>query len=174
MNDLTIDTVIDVLANFATPIIGPCEQAQSNRVPMNKGPFCLLTPLFFKRLSTSRERYHDTRHLASSTIQFSEVRQADIQIDIYGERAGDRAIALETLWGTGYAYDAIKALDPRIAPLYSSAVMQATMIDSEQQWQERYLLTVSLQVHITIEVAQAYFDDVTVSLNLADKAKNNE
>ncbi|HDL7834733.1 TPA: hypothetical protein PXP42_000348 [Yersinia enterocolitica] len=101
---------------------------------------------------------------------FTEVRQADIQVDIYGDNAGDRAISLETLFRTGYAYDAIKSIDERVAPLYSSEAIQAPMINGENQWQERYIVTVSLQVHITIDVPQDYFDKVYFTIEQADKA----
>lgn len=170
MNDMTIDNVIDVLADFAEQFIGKCEQAQANRVPMDKGQFCILTPLRFKRHSTSREIKKDTGSPTTSAIGFTEVRQAEIQVDIYGSNAGDRAIALETLFRTGYAYDAIKAIDSRVAPLYSTEAIQAPMINAENQWQERYMLTVSLQVHITIDVKQDYFDAVNFSIEQADKA----
>lgn len=170
MNDMTVDDVIDVFANFAEPIIGSCEQAQSNRVPMEKGEFCILTPLRFKRLSTGKEIKRDTGTSATSAVAFTEVRQADLQVDIYGSGAGDRAVALETLFRTGYAYDEIKAIDTRVAPLYSSDASQTTMIDSENQWQERYTVTVSLQVHITVEVHQDYFDAVNFTIEQADKA----
>lgn len=74
---------------------------------------------------------------------YTEVRQADIQVDIYGDSAGDRAIALETTFSSSYAYDKIKSLDARLAPLYSSPAIQAPMINAESQWQERYMLTLS-------------------------------
>lgn len=168
MNDMTIDNVIDVLADFAEPFIGKCEQAQANRVPMDKGPFCILTPLRFKRHSTSREIKKDTGSPTTSAIGFTEVRQADIQVDIYGDNAGDRAIALETLFRTGYAYDLIKSIDERVAPLYSSEAIQAPMINGENQWQERYMVTVSLQVHITIDVPQDYFDKAEITTQQVD------
>ncbi|KKF37913.1 hypothetical protein SY86_18780 [Erwinia tracheiphila] len=101
---------------------------------------------------------------------FTEVRQAEIQVDIYGDGAGDRAIALETLFRTGYAYDAIKAIDARVAPLYSTEAIQAPMINAENQWQERYMLTLYLQVHITIDVQQDFFDKAQITINQADKA----
>ncbi|MFP1767260.1 LIC_12616 family protein [Lonsdalea quercina] len=170
MNDMTADNVIDVFADFAEPIIGKCEQAQANRVPMDKDEFCILTPLRFKRLSTGKEAKKDTGSSTTSSMGFTEVRQADIQVDIYGDGAGDRAIALETLFRTGYAYDAIKTVDPRVAPLYSTEALQTTMIDSENQWQARYTLTVSLQVHITVDVHQDYFDAVNLTIEQADKA----
>ncbi|EOS94708.1 hypothetical protein LU631_02710 [Erwinia tracheiphila] len=170
MNDMTIDDVIDVLADFAEPHIGKCEQAQANRVPMDKGEFNILTPLRFRRLSTSREKNKDTGVQSTSSIGFTEVRQAEIQVDIYGDGAGDRAIALETLFRTGYAYDAIKAIDARVAPLYSTEAIQAPMINAENQWQERYMLTLYLQVHITIDVQQDFFDKAQITINQADKA----
>ena len=158
MNDFTIDNIIDALADFVEPICGKAQQAQANRVPMPKDPFCILTPLRFTRLSTTRDVSQDTGDSSTSAMGYTEVRQADIQVDIYGDGAVDRAIALETVFTSGYAYDKIKAIEPRLAPLYSSAAIQAPMIDAESQWQERYTLTLSLQAHITVSFPQDYFD----------------
>ncbi|QPW28376.1 hypothetical protein F8538_06365 [Edwardsiella ictaluri] len=99
---------------------------------------------------------------------WTEVRRADIQVDIYGSGAGDRAVTLETVFASGYAYDKIKAIDERVAPLYSTAAIQAPMIDAEQQWQERYMLTVSLQVHMTASFQQDYFDKAEITAEPVD------
>ncbi|QMA44810.1 hypothetical protein HV032_15025 [Citrobacter freundii] len=99
---------------------------------------------------------------------YTEVRQADIQVDIYGQGAGDRAIALETTFTSGYGYDVIKAIDSRLAPLYSSPAIQAPMIDAESQWQERWTLTLSLQAHITVSFPQDYFDKAEITLQQVD------
>ncbi|ENP0422084.1 hypothetical protein EVK84_15890 [Edwardsiella piscicida] len=96
---------------------------------------------------------------------WTEVRRADIQVDIYGDSAGDRAVTLETVFASSYAYDLIKAIDARVAPLCSAAAIQAPMIDAEQQWQERYTLTVSLQVHMTASFPEPYFDKAEVSVD---------
>lgn len=168
MNDFTIDNIIDVLADFVEPICGKAQQAQANRVPMPKDPFCILTPLRFTRLSTTRDVSQDTGDPSTSAMGYTEVRQADIQVDIYGQGAGDRAIALETTFASSYAYDKIKAIDPRLAPLYSSPAIQAPMIDAESQWQERYMLTLSLQAHITVSFQQDYFDKAEISTQQVD------
>lgn len=168
MNDFTIDNVIDVLADFVEPICGKAQQAQANRVPMPKDPFCILTPLRFPRLSTTRDIKQDTGDPSTSAMGYTEVRQADIQVDIYGDGAGDRAIALETVFTSGYAYEKIKALDERLAPLYSSAAIQAPMINAESQWQERYIVTLSLQAHITVSFSQDYFDKAEISTQQVD------
>lgn len=168
MNDFTIDNIIDVLADFVDPICGKAQQAQANRVPMPKDPFCILTPLRFPRLSTTRDIKQDTGNPATSAMGYTEVRQADIQIDIYGDNAGDRAIALETVFTSGYGYEKIKALDERLAPLYSSAAIQAPMINAEKQWQERYIITLSLQAHITVSFPQDYFDKAEITSQQVD------
>ena len=168
MNDFTIDNVIDVLADFVEHICGKAQQAQANRVPMPKDPFCILTPLRFTRLSTTRDVSQDTGDSSTSAMGYTEVRQADIQVDIYGDGAGDRAIALETVFTSGYAYEKIKARDERLAPLYSSAAIQAPMINAESQWQERWMLTLSLQAHITVSFPQDYFDKAEFTTEQVD------
>lgn len=168
MNDYTIDEIIDDLADYIEPIAGTCLQAQANRVPMLKGMFCILTPLRFTRLSTTRDISQDTGDPSTSAMAYTEVRQADIQVDIYGQGAGDRAIALETVFASSFGYEKIKELDERLAPLYSSAAIQAPMINAESQWQERYLLTLSLQAHITVSFPQDYFDKAEITLQQVD------
>lgn len=168
MIDYTIDNIIDTLADFVEPICGKVQQAQVDRVPMPKGEFCIMTPLRFTRLSTTRDIKQDTGNPADSAMGYTEVRQADIQIDIYGDKAGDRAIALETVFTSGYGYEKIKALDERLSPLYSSAAIQAPMINAESQWQERYIITLSLQAHITVSFPQDYFDKAEITSQQVD------
>lgn len=170
MNDFTIDNIIDVLADFVEPICGKVQQAQVDRIPMPKGKFCIMTPLRFIRLSTTRDIKQDTGSQTTSAMGYTEVRQADIQVDIYGEGAGDRAIALETVFSSSFGYDKIKSIDSRLAPLYSSPAIQAPMINAESQWEQRYILTLSLQAHITVTFSQDYFDQVNFHIEQADKA----
>lgn len=169
MNDYTVDNIIDTLADFVEPICGVAWQAQGNRSPMPKGGFCIITPLRFTRLSTTRDIKQDTGNPSTSAMGYTEVRQADIQVDIYGDNAGDRAIALETVFASSYGYDKIKAIDERLAPLYSSPAIQAPMINAESQWQERYTITLSLQAHITVSFPQDYFDKVESTIEQVDK-----
>ncbi|MDK1185171.1 MULTISPECIES: phage neck terminator protein [Cronobacter] len=168
MNDFTIDNIIDVLADYLEPVAGTCTRAQANRVPMPKGKFCVLTPLRLSRLSTTREVPGDTGDASTSTMGYTEVRQVDIQVDIYGDNAGDRAVAVETTFASDYAWNKIKSLDARLAPLYSSPAIQAPMINAEEQWEERYVLTLSLQAHITISLPQDYFDKAEISTEMVD------
>jgi hypothetical protein len=168
MNDLTMDAIIDTLADYAEPIIGTCQSAQANRVKMPKGQFCILTPLRFTRLSTTREVSQDTGIQATSAMGYTEVRQADIQVDIYGDNAEDRAVALETLFFSEHAYEGIRSIDDRLTPLYSSQAIQATMINGENQYQDRYMITLSLQADITVSLPQDYFDKAEITTEMVD------
>lgn len=169
MNDYSVNNIIDTLADFIEPITGTVWQAQDNRDAMPKGEFCILTPLRFTRLSTARGIHNDTGNPETSAMNWTEIRQADIQLDIYGASAGNRAIAIETLFASAYGYEAIQSLDERLAPLYSSAALQTSMINSEGQWEERYTLTLSLQAHIIVTVPQDYFDKADIQAEQADK-----
>lgn len=154
-NDLTENEIIDLLADFLEPIVGKCLGAYANRVPMDNEQFAMLSPLRYIRHTTTK-----ASRLSDTTEGLSEVRQLDVQVDIYGENAGDRAVALETVWASDYAY---RNTDERIAPLYSSAAMRSPFVDESRQWLERYTITLSMQVHITITVGQDYFADVEFS-----------
>lgn len=167
--DYTVDNIIDTLADFIEPLCGPCQQAQANRATMLKGQFCIITPLRFIRLSTTENIKQDTGSPSTSAMSYTEVRRADLQIDIYGDGAGDRANILETVFRSGYAWEAIKALDARLSPLYSSDAIQAPMINAEEQWQERYTLTLSLQADIIVTLPQDYFETVEFTTEQADK-----
>jgi len=167
--DYTVDNIVDTVADFVEGLgLGPCQQAQADRVPMPKGQFCIITPLRFKRLGTTRDIKGDTGDNTTATMGYTEVRQGDVQVDIYGENAGDRAITLETVFASSYGYETIKALDARLAPLYSSDAIQAPMINAESQWQERYIITLSLQAHITVTLRQDYFDRADITLEQVD------
>lgn len=168
-NDYTIDNIIDTVADFIEGLdLGACQQAQVDRIPMPKGQFNILTPLRFKRMGTTQDISKDTGDYNTSMMSYTETRQADIQVDIYGENAGDRAVTLETLFASSYGYETIKTLDDRLAPLYSSDAIQAPMINAESQWQERYIVTLSLQAHITVTLRQDYFDHADITLVQVD------
>ena len=167
--DLTIDNIIDYVADFIEGMdLGTCQQAQVDRVPMPLGVFNILTPLRFRRLGTTKDTYVDTGDNTTATMSYTEIREAHIQVDLYGEQAGDRAIQLETMFASSYGYETIKALDDRLAPLYATEAIQAPMINSESQWQERYIITLTLQAHITVSLSQAYFDTVSITPTQVD------
>ncbi|EKN5965001.1 hypothetical protein AB1E84_002402 [Yersinia enterocolitica] len=99
---------------------------------------------------------------------YTEVRQLDIQVDIYGPNAADRAVMLETVFTSDYAYQKIKDIDSRLAPLYSSDAFNSAMINGENQYQDRWTLTLTVQPHITVSFPQDYFDKAEITTQQVD------
>lgn len=162
--DLTMDNVIDALSDFIEPLCGTCYQAQANRVPSYTGQFCILTPINVTRIGTTKEENADTGDNTTATMGFSEVRQADIQVDIYGDSAGDRAVALETVFRSSYATDRLQSINDKVIPLYSTQALQSPFISAEEQWENRYTITLTIQMQVTISLQQDYFDAVDLSI----------
>lgn len=167
-NDLTIDQSIDALADFIEPICGSCYQSQVNRVPSHTGQFCMITPLNSKRIGTTKQVNKDTGDNSTANIGFYEVRECQFQIDIYGDGAGDRAYALETVFRSGYAVDKIEESNSLVAPLYSSDAIQSPFISAENQWENRYTITLTAQLQVTITLQQDYFDQADLSIEKVD------
>ncbi|MEX9215659.1 hypothetical protein AB7W40_09990 [Providencia rettgeri] len=158
-NSLTLNAIIDLISDFIEPFVGRCEAAQANRVPMGTGDFALLSPLRF------------TRHTTTKEVEggLTEVRQLDLQVDIYGENAGDRAVALETVWRSHYATE---NLDGRINPLYSTDSIRVPFVDESRQWLDRYTLTISAQVHIIVPIISDKFNKLDITLEQVGKNDN--
>lgn len=170
MIDLKIEEITYAIADFINQSIGvECYQAQDNRVPISTGEFAIITPLFFERLSTTREKYNDTGSTATSSVDLTHVRTTNFQVDFYGSNAGNNCVELETIFRNWYGYDQFMDINDKVAPLYCSNAVQTTLIDSEGQWQNRYTITLTLQVHIKSTVPQAYFEKVEHTLENIDR-----
>lgn len=162
--DLTSDDIVEVVSKAIEPFCGVCYQAQDNRVPMPLEQFCILTPITYTRLSTTRVIDNPLTEQA----KYKEIRKLDMQLDIYGKGGSERAIAIETAFRSNIMYEKLHALDERITPLYSTSAVQASMINKEMQWQERYMVMLTLQTDITLVAPQDYFDSIEFTLYEVD------
>lgn len=158
-NTLTLDDILYAVKEFFVRHLDIKEtwRTQDNRVAMSKGLCAYLTPLFFKRLTTTRSTYHDTGTTGTGELVKSEVRTLDIQVDIYGEGSVDKAIALETLFRDEYSVMAFHEINPAITPLYSNNVNQNVFYTDPKQYLDRYTVTLTFQTDIGISVPMAFF-----------------
>lgn len=152
--DKTVDDVIDALANYialftAAPII----RANVNRNPTPKSDFVVLTELLTKPLSKPVENYTNT---GETMIQ---KQQIDVQVDFYGWGVSDIALAfmgsVRTIW-QNYNHSSWLAL------LYCSDIVKSPIINAEEQYEQRWTLTVSMQYNVTLTVPQDTFNTVGV------------
>jgi hypothetical protein len=155
---ITVDDVVDALADFIEPFCGASEiiRAQVNRTPMPHGPFVVLTELMAQDIETPLTEYDGQQDIASITGP----ARIDVQIDFYGPNAGNQCKAVKNVYRTEYA---ASQFPDGIKPLYCSDGIQSPLITGEQQWESRWTLTASLQFNPVVEVPQEFADELEVN-----------
>lgn len=158
-SSITIDQVIDALADFIEPFVGDSEivRAQVNRVPMPLGSVVVLTELLQVDLSIPFVDYEPNDDLAT----VSGPNRIDIQMDFYGESAGEFCKVVKSVFRTDYAF---QNFPENIKPLYTNDGMQVPLITGEEQYESRWTLTVSMQYNPIVTVPQQFADEASVAL----------
>lgn len=147
---ILIDTVIEALGAFITPFVPdgtPITRAQVNRVAPPNSPFVELREILQVDLETPTS-INGTEFQQS---QITTPTRIDIQVDFYGPSAGDWCKAIKAVMRSQYAPAQFSA---SITPLYCSDGNQAPLITGEQQYENRWILTCSLQYNPDVYVPQ--------------------
>lgn len=156
---IAIDDVINALTAFLTPFVGgdatKIVRAQTNRVPLPAAPCAVLTEMLGTELSTPTTSYDST----AGTETITGPTQINVQIDFYGNNAGDMnkavASAFRTLWASSQFPD-------RIKPLYTDGGHQAAFIDGEDQYESRWILLASMQYNPSVAVPMQFPNALTM------------
>ena len=162
--DITVDNVIDSLANFLLPFCGGSQivRSQVNRVPMPGVPCVILTEV----LQTPLETSIINNDPSSDISKIKGPTRIDIQVDFYGPSAGDHSSAIKTVLKSGYAFG---KFSDGIKPLYCSDAIQSPLVTGEHQWLSRWTITVSLQYNPEVSVTQDFADELYAQSEMADK-----
>lgn len=162
-SSIAVDAVIDALAAFAAPFApgASINRGQVNRVPMAPSPCIYLTELLQVKLSVPATDYLPDDDAAD--IQVS--KRIDVQMDIYGESAGEHAAAIAMAFQSHWGFEHFPS---NIKPLYTSDAIQAPLTTGEQQYESRWTLTASLQYNPIVTVPQQFADVVEATVILAD------
>ena len=152
-SSITVDQVIDALADFLAPFVPAAQivRAQVNRVPMPSNPGIVLTELNQVDLSVPDTEYQPD----DSTATIKGPTRIDVQIDFYGEQASEFCKTVKTAFRSHWGFSHFPA---NIKPLYTSDGIQAPLVTGEQQWEGRWTLTASLQYNPIVTVPQDFAD----------------
>jgi len=131
-------------------------RSKVNRVPPPDGAYIAITRLFMSRLSTNR---HETNAI-DETVTITEAIKYTVQIDCYGDSASNWANLISLTWRDGYACD---ALSPICHPLTCDDPKQIPIVTGEQQYLERWIVTVSVQYNPSISTETTPFADAITS-----------
>jgi hypothetical protein len=153
-SSITIDAVIDALADFLQPFVDNAEiiRAQVNRSSMPKNPCVVLTELLQVDLSVPRTEYQPV----DNTATIHGPARIDIQIDFYGVQAGEFCKTVKSAFRSEWGFARFPA---NIKPLYTSDGLQSPLITGEQQYESRWTLTATLQYNPTVIVLQEFADE---------------
>ncbi len=146
---LTIDQVIVELADFLTLLCPGYEivRSQVNRVPMPSSPCVVLTEILQVDLETPVGNYDGV----NSIISYNGSKRIDIQIDFYGSDSGNQCAAVKGIYRTPWTTDQFPA---NIQPLYCDDGRQMPLITGEEQYENRWTLTASLQYNPIVSLPQ--------------------
>lgn len=142
-------------------------QGQDNRVPEPGSPnFIVMTPVNRSRLSTNVDTFSASMGPGQplDTTNYERDTQADIQLDIHGEGGADGAQTVATLWRDGYAVDVMAPFG--IAPLYATDGHQVPFINGEQQFEDRWVMTLYAQMNPIVSTTTQFADTVAVTIEV--------
>ena len=155
-SSITVDQVIDALADFLAPFVPGAQvvRAQVNRVAMPSNPGVVLTEMLQVDLSVPATEYQPD----AGTATIEGPTRIDIQIDFYGEQAGEFCKTVKTAFRSHWGFSHFPA---NIKPLYTSDGIQTPLTTGEQQYESRWTLTASLQYNPIVTVPQDFADTLT-------------
>ena len=161
------DVCVDVIA-FITSVLGSGVQVVrglGNRVPapLPQFGFVVITPIYQERLAYNEDTYTVASGIPPPAPTQLSVRMStriDIQIDCYGPNSGSWAAMLAALWKDDYACD----LMVNSQPLYADDIRMIPLVDSEEQFEERWSLTATAQYNPVVTPAQTFGDIAEIDL----------
>jgi hypothetical protein len=112
-----------------------------------------------RRLRTNVDTWDYTDPNPDSIVREQGVR-VEMQLDLYGPVSGDWAAIVSTLWRDDYA---CLALAPTCQPLHADEPIFADFTDSEQQYEQRWIVRAVLQYNPTVSTPSQFADIVEVS-----------
>ena len=101
--------------------------------------------------------------MAAGGTSLTQPSQVTIQLDIHGPNSADFAQVISTTFRDGFGVDAFALLNPAISPLFSTDPRQMPFNSGEQQYEDRWVVELELQVDQTVRVPQQFADTVTVT-----------
>lgn len=139
--------------------------AQDNRVPEPNGPdFIIMTPKNRVRLATNVDAW-DTSDPAPVTKTIKHNARYDLQLDIHGPNGSDVATVIAAAFVDDFGRDALAATP--IAPLYASDGNQMPFINGEQQYENRWVMTLSAQIKPTVSTPMQFAASLVPVINPA-------
>lgn len=131
-------------------------RGQDNQVPEPADAnFVVMTPTFRRRLATNVDTWSLTDP-DPTTQQVLQSTQADVQLDIHGPSSTDSAQVIATLFRDDYCVQVFIGLGLDMRPLNADDGHQIPFINGEDQYEDRWVMTLSLQADPVVSTNQQF------------------
>lgn len=151
--NITDNDVYTALCGFVSLVIPagtPIQRGQINRVPMPSVPCVILTTIGAPRRIGTNADSTEAVIVSDEITGFTAVVEADfeysVQADFYSPEAESWAMSAELLWRDKIAWSSMPA---GIKPLYSEGRQQLPIVGAENQWIQRWSMTLVLDYQPT-------------------------
>lgn len=138
-------------------------EGQDNRVAMPTGTFITMTSMLTPMLSTSKSTWVDPGSNPGTENNLTS-SQWRCQLDFYGDGAGDMALTVSRLVRTEYACDQFATSGVDMQPLYAEEPRNTTLINAEQQYEERWTLDFLAQFNPVVSTPLDFAATLTAGL----------
>ncbi|WP_336747892.1 LIC_12616 family protein [Pantoea vagans] len=165
---ITQDDLTTALRGFLLSLVdAEVFLSQENNSPMPIGDFVTMTPMFITGLSTNRVAYNDPG-TGQGSEQTQRSNQWRCQLDFYGNSAQEMAAIIGTMIRSEYASEWFRQNNMPVTPLYAGEPHQTTMINAEQQYENRWTLDFIAQFNAVISTPLEFMDSIQVGIVAAD------
>lgn len=113
-------------------------------------------------VNISQDVDSETMHVGGQSIlQQTEI---DVQLDFHGSSSADNAQVISTIFRDPYGVGLFEAAGDVAVPLYADDPRQMPFINSENQYEDRWIVEAVMQANPTISISQQFAGSLNVEL----------
>lgn len=166
----TEDQTFDALFRWVTKVLDlPYDTEQvikgfQNLTATPLGSYVIISPGLMQRQDFGR-RYYDSD--ANQAVQIAHLTYS-YQVDCYGASGPTWASILSVAWRSMWGVD--NMAPDVLTPLYADAPQQLNIVNSEGQFEQRFMIRLFGQVNQTVGLPQDFFADIELdTITIADQ-----
>lgn len=166
----TEDQTFKALFDFVATVLGlnastsQIVKGFQNLTATPVGSYVVISPGIMQRQDFGRKRYDST---LEQVVQQAHVTYS-YQLDCYGPLGPSWASMLSVAWKTMWGVDNIDA--DILTPLYADAPQQLNIVNSQGQYEQRFMIRLFGQINQDVTLPQDFFTEVDInSIVIADQ-----
>lgn len=179
-----LDDVYALLQAFLMTVTGLAQanvvQGLPNRVAMPEADpgFVSMQATLTKRLRTNLDTGSWLGEVNPDNVSSEQGTLLRVQLDLYGANSGDWAVMVSTLLRDEYGCVALAGVDgggeplvpPTCQPLYVDDAKMAPLVDSEDQYEQRWIVEAILQYNPVTTTPMQFANEASVTVINVDEA----